>query len=184
MALLALAGCGGGKASEAPSTAGTTGARTTPSTPPGSTPAPATPSPLLPRGVPDHASGQAADRGDLAVVKRWLAALTRGDIEAAAATFADGAVVVNVSPPLRLRNRRDRIGFNRTFPCGAEVVDASTVKGYLVVTYRLTDRAGSACDGPGGTALGAIKVTRGRMTEWYRLPDPPQAPDAKAGPVV
>lgn len=195
--LVALAGCGDkdapGRAAEPP-----TDQRAAPgspgdqATPPGR-PAPesAEPDPqdllslLVPEGVPTEADGEPADRDDLAVVKRWLAALTRGDIPAAADTFADGAMVQNLQPPVRLRDRAARIAFNEQFPCGAEIVDASSVKGYLVVTYRLTDRADSPCDGPGGRAAGTIKVEDGKMTEWYRLPNPADSGEEEApGPVV
>ena len=197
VALLALAGCGD-KASPVASAPTSVAPRATPAaprttpppapgtstTPPGASPAPSARPPFVPRGVPLESAGQPADPADLAVAKGWLSALAHGRIAAAAAAFADGAVVINATPPLTLSNRRERIVFNLSFPCGAEVVDASSVKGYLLVTYRLTDRVGSKCDGAGGTAFGAIRVKGGKMTEWYRLPDPPQAPDAGAGPVV
>jgi len=139
---------------------------------------------LVPKGVPTEAGGRPADPAELAVVKRWLRALTRGDVQAAADTFADGTLVQNLEPPIRLRNRAARIAFNASFPCGAEIVDASSVRGYLVVTYRLTDRVDSPCDGPGGKAAGTIRVKDGKMTEWYRLPNPPAADDEPAGPVI
>lgn len=196
--LLALAGCGdkSSPSASAPARDTTTTPttpttpRTTPTTPggtattpPSTTPAPNRP-PFVPPGVPLEANGEAADPGDLAVVKHWLSALAHGRLATATEAFADGAVVINATPPLTLHNRRERRIWNESFPCGAEVVTASSVKGYLLVTYRLTDRVGSKCDGPGGTAFGAVKVEDKKMTEWYRLPDPPQAPDAGAGPVV
>jgi hypothetical protein len=192
-ALLGLAGCGDKAVPErADAPASTTEraapapAPSTPTTPP-STPTPQ-PDPrdlldlLVPEGVPT-APGGPADEADLAVVERWLTALTKGDIAAAADTFADGTLVQNLRPPMRLADRADRLAFNRQFPCGAEIVDASSVKGYLVVTYRLTDRVDSPCDGPGGRAAGTIKVEGGKMTEWYRLPDPAEQGEP-AGPEV
>lgn len=207
-ALVAFAGCGDKAATEL-------GAQEPAASQPGAPPAPAAPAPddpaapdekatppgrpsppadpgrerllelLVPKGVPTEAAGQRADPDDLAVVERWLAALTQGDIPAAAETFADGTVVQNLRPPVRLADRADRIAFNEQFPCGAEIVDASSVQGYLVVTYRLTDRVDSPCDGPGGTAAGTIKVEGGKMTEWYRLPDPAGSEaDEPAGPAV
>ena len=83
-----------------------------------------------------------------------------------------------------LKDRAAREAFNRQFPCGAEIVDASSVKGYLVVTYRLTDRVDSRCDGPGGKAAGTIKVENGKMTEWYRLPNPAGPPEEPPGPAI
>ncbi len=199
-ALLVLGGCGDQAAPERAAPPAATTKRPPPPagstpgdrpTPPGESVPGAAPVPkdllslLVPKGVPTEADGQPADAGDLAVVKRWLAALTKGDIPAAADTFADGAVVQNLQPPVRLADRAARVTFNEQFPCGAEIVDASSVRGYLVVTYRLTDRNGSPCDGPGGTAAGTIKVKGEKMTEWYRLPNPAPAPgDGPPGPVV
>lgn len=188
---LAFAGCGDKAAPERAAAPDATTERPAPAPAPApapeTSPAPA-PDPrellklLVPKGVPTAPGGPAVPE-DLAVVKRWLAALTQGDIEAAADTFADGTLVQNLRAPTRLADRADRLAFNRQFPCGAEIVDASSVKGYLVVTYRLTDRVDSPCDGPGGRAAGTIKVEGGRMTEWYRLPDPAQAGEP-AGPEI
>ena len=195
--LVALGGCGDKAAPEGATREPATSQPATPRTPndrilpptdpnrPGAEPDPKDLlSLLVPKGVPTEANGQPADPEDLAVVKRWLRALTQGDLEAAADTFADGTVVQNLQPPMRLRDRAARVAFNAQFPCGAEIVDASSVKGYLVVTYRLTDRVDSRCDGPGGKAAGTIKVEDGKMTEWYRLPNPPGAPEPPAGPEI
>lgn len=199
-ALVGLAGCGDAAAPERAARPPATTERPAPpvrrapddqATPPGRPDPGAEPVPedllslLVPKGVPTEADGQPADPEDLAVVKRWLAALTQGDIPAAADTFADGTMVQNLQSPMRLADRAERIAFNEQFPCGAEIVDASSVKGYLVVTYRLTDRIDSPCDGPGGTAAGTIKVEGTKMTEWYRLPNPAQRPgDEPPGPVI
>lgn len=188
-----LPGCAGGDARSqeavAPSSAGT---GSTPAPPPGPAPAPrgggippvdpsqtprdAVPDELreqlIPEGVPFVSTGEPADPEQLKVVERWLSALTNADIPAAADTFADGAKVQNLTQPLILADRVDRIAFNRAFPCGAEVSAASSVEGYLIVIYRLTDRKGSGCDGPGGSAASTIKVEKDRMTEWFRLPNP------------
>jgi hypothetical protein len=199
--LLAAAGCGTQK-SPAPATPGSTGAaapkpapapkaaapqRTVPPVDPTQTPKDAASSRLLkllvPKGAPTASTGERADPQQLAVVQRWLQALTNADIPAAADTFADGAIVQNAQAPTKLVDRAARIAFNRSFPCGAEVSAASSVRGYLIVVYQLTDRKGSGCDGPGGTAASTIKVTGGRMTEWYRLPDPPSERSGGAGQV-
>lgn len=183
--LLAVSGCGG-KAASARVTQGSTAAtaprasappRAIPPVDPSQTPKGQTAQGLLkllvPKGVPTASTGERADPQQLAVVQRWLQALTNADIPAAADTFADGATVQNAQAPTKLVDRAARIAFNRSFPCGAEATAASSVKGYLIVVYQLTDRNGSGCDGPGGTAASVIKVVSGRMTEWYRLPDPP-----------
>ncbi len=197
-AALLLVGCGDktapGPRSTAASTPSTSGAPPS-GTAPGATPPPTTiPAPdatarqllrlLVPKGVPTRAQGEPADAADVAVVRHWLAALRDGDIPAAAATFADRVIVQNLRPPQTLTTLDQRLVFNAGFPCGAELSTASSVRGYLVVTYRLTDRKGSPCDGPGGSAAGTIRVEGGRITEWYRLPDPPASRDEAPGPVV
>lgn len=190
-AVALLADCGG-KTGPGGTTA-QTGARATPpatSTP--STPSVPPPSAAPPKaarlpGVPARvptSGDMAADPAQAAVVKRWAAALQGGHLLRAADAFADGAVVTNGTPPLHLKNRRERLAFNLTFPCGADVVRVRSAKGYLLVTYQLTDRVGSKCDGAGNRALGAVKVTGTKMTEWYRLGDPPQSSAGAAGPVV
>ena len=192
--LLALGGCGDKAAPEPAAEAPAATQRTSPPPVPGTPVDPTTPTPspdpqdllelFVPKGVPTEPGREPVDAADLAVVKRWLAALTRGDLPAAADTFADGTLVQNLRPPTQLRDREARLEFNEGFPCGAEVVEAHSVKGYLVVKYRLTDRKDSPCDGPGGTAAGTIKVEGQKMTEWYRLPDPPGDDEEPAGPVV
>ncbi|MGI8623313.1 MAG: hypothetical protein ACR2NB_07460 [Solirubrobacteraceae bacterium] len=194
-ALVALAGCGKTTTTDQARTPATTQSTPSPSTPapsaraprsgdvppvdPDTTPQGQIPEQLLrrlvPKGVPTRSTGEMADPQQLAVVQRWLQALTDADLRAAADTFADGATVQNGGLPQRLDNRAARLEFNRSFPCGAEVTAASSVQGYLIVVFRLTDRRGSPCDGPGGTAASTIKVEGDRMTEWYRLPNPPSS---------
>lgn len=194
--ILVLAGCGGGgderrDVATTPNGGTIRGDVVPPPTTTPRRPAPTTPIPptdpadpySVPEGVPTTPGGK-ADLRALAVVERWLAALTQGDIPAAADTFASGAIVKNFGPAVRLRTRSERIGFNALFPCGAEIVEATTRRGYLLVTYRLTDRRGSPCDGPGGSAAGVIKVEADRMTEWYRLPDPGTDSEEEPGPVL
>jgi hypothetical protein len=130
------------------------------------------------------------------VIRRWADALREGDVAAAAGTFADGALVQNGTPVLRLRSARQRRLFmDAAFPCGAYVADArGAPRGFTVVRFTLTPRVGGSCPGPGGgSAAAAIRVQGGRITEWYRLPDPgagpPDPPDAAppardAAPIV
>ena len=55
--------------------------------------------------------------------------------------------------------------------------------GFTVTTFRLTDRRDSTCDGAGNTARTAILVRDGRIVEWYRLPDDPNAPGLQPPPL-
>ena len=178
----AAAGCGGGSSSEqdtpsaanpaprgedapapVPAPGGDDGS--------GGAPAPS-PVPDLPEGVPTSPDGP-APAGSEAVIRRWLAAVREGDFDAAAATFAPGAKVQNGGPVLRLKGRREAKAWNAMLPCGAKLTTARGAKGYAVLEFRLTDRRGSPCgSGTGAPAYGAIKVRDGKITEWYRLPDP------------
>ena len=54
---------------------------------------------------------------------------------------------------------------------------------YTLVRFRLTERAGGDCHGAAGhTTGGAIRVSRGRIREWYRLYDPEEI--HPTGPLV
>lgn len=159
-----LAGCGG-------SSDGPAAARTEPGDPvPGD--------PLeLPADVPLRPS-RAADRAQAAVVRAWARALRAGDIEAASALWAVPSRVQNGTPVLRLTTARAVQVFNGTLPCGSVVTSAGGAgRDFTIATVRLTRRRGADCgSGVGATARTAIRVRGGRITEWYRLPDDPDAP--------
>jgi hypothetical protein len=176
-------GCGGDERPTANSS------DTTPGTPPVTTET-TTPaaSPLdLPRTVPDRATGP-ADRASTRVIRRWLAALNRGDVTRAAHFFALPSKFQNTGTPvLTVDSERERIAVNLSLTCGARAIETGGAGRYTIVTFRLIDRPGGDCGtGTGGTARGAILVARGRIREWYRLPDEPggtpASPAAPAGP--
>lgn len=163
LAVAVLAGCGGGEDEPSPRVA-TAAPEVAPSAP---TPAP-TPRSTIPR----------AQRSDRQVVEGWLQALTDGDIVEAAKAFAPDAVVSNGTPRVRLQTFALRKAFNASFPCGAKLGSFAREKGFLLVTYVLIDRQGSQCDSPGGEARGIIRVRRGRISEWYRVPGDAPAPES------
>jgi len=178
-AAAALGGCGGSGGDapsddaaqqDAPPPAGRTAPVPAPA-PDGAPPAaPAVPG--LPRGVPTSPDGP-APAGSERVIRTWLAAVRRADFAAAAATFAPDARVQNGGPVARLRSRAQAVAWNAALPCGATLANAGGASGYAIVEFRLTDRRGSRCgSGTGAPAYGAIRVRGGRITEWYRLPDP------------
>lgn len=151
---LALGGCGGGGSTLPP---GTNSATTPPYTPP--PPPPPTPPPA-PAG---------ADR----VVRRWADTLRGGDVAGAARLFALPAVVqiIPTEPAQRLTTRAQVREFNRSLPCGALVVRTERRGAYAEGLFRLVERPGATCDGPGGTARAAFKVRDGRIVEWRRRLD-------------
>jgi hypothetical protein len=144
-------------------------------------PAPATPLDL-PAGVPLNATG-AADPGQAGVVRAWSKALRAGDIAGASALWAVPSKVQNATPVLRLSSRADVLAFNAALPCGSVVTAVGGAKGFTIATVRLTHRKGARCDAAkGATARTAILVRGGKIVEWYRLPDDPDAPGPQPGP--
>jgi hypothetical protein len=53
---------------------------------------------------------------------------------------------------------------------------------YTIVKFKLTKRPGGDCGtGVGGSARGAIRVARGKIKEWYRLPDEVSGQQSSSG---
>lgn len=177
-AALVLAGCGGGAGGSASAPATAT-LRTQPA--PAPPPVRTAPDPLaLPPGIPRAGTGT-ADAAAQRVIRGWLARLRHGDVDGAAGLVADGARVQNGTPVLTLGSRRARRAWVGSFPCGARAVSFSARRGYTIVGFVLTERAGGDCMGAAGhTARGAIAVRGGRITGWYRLPD--EEPGPQIGP--
>jgi limonene-1,2-epoxide hydrolase len=189
---LAVAGCGGGGDEPRDSAREDRPPRAQPAPAPDAAPGAPTPRgapdqprlPGLPEGVPTSADGP-APAGSEPVIRAWLSAVRRADFEAAADTFADGARVQNGGPVMRLDSRARAILWNAALPCGATLTEVGGAKGYAVVEFRLTDRRGSSCgSGKGAPAYGAIRVEDGKITEWYRLPDPVAPSGAPAAPFI
>ncbi|MEA2219546.1 MAG: hypothetical protein QOJ35_2172 [Solirubrobacteraceae bacterium] len=130
----------------------------------------------LPARVPLKPVGAAAP-AQLKVIRAWSAALRRGDVHGASALWAIPAKVQNGTPVLELSSRIDVLFFNGSLPCGSVVTSAGGARGFTITTFRLTERTGGDCAGAAGAvARTAIRVLDGKIVEWYRLPDDPNAP--------
>lgn len=117
------------------------------------------------------------DSADARVVRAWADALRHGHVATAATYFALPAVVANGSPPLRLATRKTVRAFNRSLPCGAQLVSTEpTPHGFLVATFRLTERpgAGECGSGAGRLARVAIRVRGGHIAYWLRIESVPR----------
>ena len=153
IASAALAGCGGGK-DKAPATPAA---------------APAVPAPVVAPGVSRDAAN---------IVRRWADTLRRGDVEAAAKFFAVPSFVANGGPPAHLTTHAAILDFNRSLPCGARLLRADRAhQGFVIATFLLTERPGpGTCgSGTGATARTAFRVKSGRITDWLRVQDLPDA---------
>jgi hypothetical protein len=176
LALVGAAACGGGSAPRpadpgdtAPSNGSGTGTQSVPS------------DLQVPKDVPRRATGP-AHRSSTRVIRRWLAALDRGDVRRAAHYFALPSKFQNAGTPvLHIDSEAERIAINLSLTCGAKAERTGGAGAYTIVLFRLVERSGpgGGCGaGTGGTARGAILVAGGLIREWYRLPDgPPAAPD-------
>lgn len=181
------AGCGGsgGSAQGTAPSSGTATSRAT-TTRPAATPSARPPrDPLaLPPNVPTKATGH-ANPAAVRVIRRWLAALDRGDVKRAAHFFALPSRFQNAGTPvLTVDTEIERIAINVSLSCGARAIRTGGAGPFTIVTFRLMERPGGNCGrGTGQTARGAILVRRGRIREWYRLPDEPAAGDL-SGPTA
>ena len=112
---------------------------------------------------------------DDAVVRAWAGALRAGNLDAAAGYFAVPTIAQNGTPPLALRSRAAVRAFNAALPCGAVVLRTRRSAGYLVATFRLTERRGGSCDsGTGVRAATAFRFRSGKISEWRRVPVVPE----------
>jgi hypothetical protein len=163
LAVLAVAGCGGGH-----DRAQVRSTDTSPSN--GGVPDDL----ALPSYVPRKATGPARP-SSTRVIRRWLAALDRGDVESAAHYFALPSKFQNTGTPvLHIDNEEERIAINLSLTCGARAEKTGGAGAFTIVLFRLVERSGpgGGCGtGAGATARGAILVANGLIREWYRLPD-------------
>jgi hypothetical protein len=130
------------------------------------------PAVLPPRSIPRHGTDK-ADPHAIRVIRRWLSALSRGDIPRAASYFAIPSRFQNGTPVLHLDSRTEVLAVNVSFPCGAIATRFTASGRFTLVRFKLTERTNGDCHGAAGhTTGGAIRVVRGRIREWYRLYDP------------
>jgi hypothetical protein len=166
LAAVAIAGCGGDDktAQQLP---------VIPAPPVGATPAPPIdPSVLPPKRIPTHAT-KAADPAAERVIEGWLDQLRHGHLKRAATYFAIPSVFQNGTPVLHLDDATEVDAVVGSFPCGAVATRYGAAGRYTLVRFRLTERTGGHCAGAAGsTTGGAIRVSGGRIREWYRLYDP------------
>jgi hypothetical protein len=108
-----------------------------------------------------------------AVARSWSADLDRNDNEAAARLFADGARIVQ-SGEIVLGDHAAAVQWNASLPCGGRIISVSPRgKTDVLVVFRLAERPGHRCDGPGTDAAALFRVRGGRIVLWHQTTVPP-----------
>jgi limonene-1,2-epoxide hydrolase len=106
------------------------------------------------------------------VARAWSADLNRSDDKAAAALFAGNARVVQ-NGTILLLGRGDAVRWNAMLPCGGTILSVTRqARDEVLVVFRLEERPGHACDGPGQTAAAVFRVVGGKITLWHQVPPP------------
>lgn len=178
---LALAACG---SDDEPPRAATTAQEPAEQQP---QPAPTVPGGTLqlPARVPRRATRD-GDPQDIKVVRLWSEAMSRSQIDEATALWRVPAKAQNGTPLVRLATRADVRLFNDSLSCGAQLVSArGAPHGFTIAVFKLRKRPGADCGtGTGNDARTAILVIGGKIAEWYRLPDDPNAPATAPPPAA
>ena len=127
--------------------------------------------------------GPPADPSQLAVVRRWAAALRAGNIDRAAAYFHLPSLFENgPTDSIELHSTAEAEAANSMLPCGAVVISAFRQGRFIDVLFRLTTRAGRgggqrACgSGLGQTARTRFLIHNGQIIAWLRAPSLPGDP--------
>jgi hypothetical protein len=120
-----------------------------------------------------------ADPELVQVVVDWARAESSGDSAAAASYFALPSFAQN-GLTFHIKTFAQARKFNASLPCGAVVEEATEEGRYVVVTFRLGDKANSNdCGaGAGHTARTAFLIEHGKIVEWRRVPDEQPTPSA------
>lgn len=112
----------------------------------------------------------------MAVIRGWAQALARGDIGGASGYFATpSAFQLSPDQPVAtVRSPAEVRAANLMLPCGARLLEARPVSGYIDALFVLTSRPGGACgSGVGATARVAFLIRAGKIAVWRRIPDEP-----------
>ncbi len=113
-----------------------------------------------------------ADPELVRVIVDWARAESSGDSAAAASYFALPSFAQN-GFTFHIETFDQARKFNASLPCGAVVEEATEEGRYIIVTFRLGDKANSNdCGaGAGQTARTAFLIDHGKIVEWRRVPD-------------
>lgn len=120
---------------------------------------------------PRAAVQQSAAERARPVIKAWSDALRGSDVERAIGYFAVPAIVAQ-GTAVKLTTRAQVRIFNAGLPCGARLQGVEQSGRYVVGSFKLTERPGMTCDGPGNLARVAFVIRKGKIAEWRQLTAP------------
>jgi hypothetical protein len=120
----------------------------------------------------EEPAGNGAEARAARVVQDWVTALNEGDVERAASYFAIPSVAENGPSVVRIDDRGDAVLFNRSLPCGAELIRTEGEGDFVLATFRLGERPGpGTCGaGSGARARTSFKIEDGKIAIWQRVP--------------
>ena len=119
------------------------------------------------------------------MIEAWAERSPTATSRRAADYFAIPSTAENGPLLTRIESRADAIAFNRSLPCGAEVVSAQTAGDFTTATFELSDRPGGDCGaGVGGAASTSFQIEDGKIVEWRRVDGPAPAGDQSGGTEV
>ena len=119
-----------------------------------------------------------------AVIRGWADALRQGDVERAVGYWHTPAIAANGSQPFKLLTRRAVRQFNDGLACGARLESVERDEGYVLATFRLTERKGaevSCGSGVGNRARTLFLLRGGKIVQWIRATDPQDVSDTPGG---
>ena len=119
-----------------------------------------------------------------AVIRGWADALRQGDVERAIGYWHTPAIAANGSQPFKLLTRRAVRQFNDGLACGARLESVERDEGYVLATFRLTERKGadvSCGSGVGNRARTLFLLRGGKIVQWIRATDPQDVSDTPGG---
>ena len=106
-------------------------------------------------------------------MRNWSAAFDRNDNEAAARLFANGAHVVQ-DEDVVLHDHAEALHWSASLPCGGRILTlAPQGASQVLAVFRLEERPGHRCDGPGVKAAAIFRVSDGKIVLWHQTAVPP-----------
>ena len=118
--------------------------------------------------------------GPESVLRSWSEALNRGDYQAAAGLFADGAEIVQGSRVLVFSSPGEAERWNASLPCRGRIVSAEEDGATVKASFVLRDRPDRPCDAPGAVARVVVRVEDGKIVLWHQLESAAGEPEVVA----